>query len=188
MGTRGCYGVRIDGKDYLTYNHFDSYPSVLGVDIIKEIMQEQEANGNLDKWKEKARQLQKVKHTEPPSEEEKQKCMQYYDGNVGNQSPNDWYCLLRGAQGRLAPFLDLGIIIDSSDFIRDSLFCEWAYIVNLDTDVLEVYQGYQKANHGKGRYANMPGTTPGNYPVALELTLPLEDIDPKNLTVMFPGD
>ncbi len=28
MGTRGAYGVRIDGQDKIAYNHSDSYPEV----------------------------------------------------------------------------------------------------------------------------------------------------------------
>ena len=29
-------------------------------------------------------------------------------------------------------------------FAKDSLFCEWAYVVNLDTEMLEVYRGFQE--------------------------------------------
>ena len=30
MGTRGAYGFRINDKDKVTYNHFDSYPDGFG--------------------------------------------------------------------------------------------------------------------------------------------------------------
>lgn len=30
------------------------------------------------------------------------------------------------------------------DFVGDSLFCEWAYVVDLDNQVLEVYKGFNK--------------------------------------------
>ena len=35
MGTRGLWGFRKDGKDKLTYNHFDSYPDCLGHTIVE---------------------------------------------------------------------------------------------------------------------------------------------------------
>ena len=30
MGTRGAYGFHYNGQDYITYNHYDSYPTGLG--------------------------------------------------------------------------------------------------------------------------------------------------------------
>jgi hypothetical protein len=47
-------------------------------------------------------------------------------------------------------------MIDSKGFLSDSLFCEWAYIINLDKEVLEVYEGFQEEesdNRFKGDYA-----------------------------------
>ena len=34
MSTRGIYGFRKNGEDKLTYNHYDSYFSYLGENII----------------------------------------------------------------------------------------------------------------------------------------------------------
>ena len=39
---------------------------------------------------------------------------------------------------------------DSTSFSRDSLFCEWGYVVNLDNMSLEVYKGYNKEPLVKG--------------------------------------
>jgi hypothetical protein len=41
--------------------------------------------------------------------------------------------------------------ISSADpsFAADSLFCEWAYVLDLDNDVLEVYKGFNKRPLGK---------------------------------------
>jgi len=41
---------------------------------------------------------------------------------------------------------------DSMEFINESLMCEWAYMINLDTGKLEVYKGFQDKPHQKGRY------------------------------------
>jgi hypothetical protein len=34
---------------------------------------------------------------------------------------------------------------DSLSFAGDSLMCEFAYVVNMDTEMLEIYQGFNKA-------------------------------------------
>ena len=39
-------------------------------------------------------------------------------------------------------------------FLYDSLFCEYAYIINLDTKKLEFYKGFNKNPNARGRYAN----------------------------------
>ena len=74
---------------------------------------------------------------------------------------------------------------DSNDFLIDSLFCEYAYIINLDKNVLEFYRGFNKDKNAKGRYAsliskwnasdpNMNGED--YYGVKLVQEIPLQDI------------
>lgn len=41
-------------------------------------------------------------------------------------------------------FSGFGIIENKISFIKDSLFCEWAYFYNKDTNEFEVWKGYQK--------------------------------------------
>jgi hypothetical protein len=35
-------------------------------------------------------------------------------------------------------------MIEGADFLKDSLFCEWGYVINLTTNRLEIYRGFQK--------------------------------------------
>jgi len=51
-------------------------------------------------------------------------------------------------------------MIDSKDFPKASLFCEYAYIVNFDTGKLECYRGFQTFRHKRGRYASADGIVP----------------------------
>jgi hypothetical protein len=79
-------------------------------------------------------------------------------------------------------------MVDGAGFLRDSLFCEWAYIVNLDDDdgVLEVYRGFNKNPQATGRYAELQrelrdyeianGSTPEWYGVVLIDTIPLDEL------------
>ncbi len=62
-------------------------------------------------------------------------------------------CVGHQAQGNLKAF-NYGVrhIIDSQDFIQDSLFCEWGYVINLDDRTVEVYTGFQKHPDKKSRY------------------------------------
>ena len=43
-------------------------------------------------------------------------------------------------------------MIDNHDFILDSLFCEYVYIINLDTNMLECWKGFQTIPNKGNRY------------------------------------
>jgi hypothetical protein len=46
---------------------------------------------------------------------------------------------------------------DQRSFASDSLFCEWAYVVDMDKQMLEIYQGFNY-DKPKGRFAKMRPT------------------------------
>ena len=148
MGTRGLYGFRKDGVDKLTYNHFDSYPDYLG-----KTMAEFCKTTSIKEMHEIFDRIVLVEQDRTPTSSQIEECIEYYDGNVSTQKPQEWYCLLRNAQGNPNAYKHgLKYMIDSQNFINDSLFCEYAYIINLDEECLEFYVGFQKAPSEYNRY------------------------------------
>jgi hypothetical protein len=84
-----------------------------------------------------------------PTAEDIQALKPYTHNGVGEQSEEDWYCLTRGLQGDLKEMLICGYMLVNNDFIYDSLFCEYAYIINLDEKILEVYEGFNQGRPGE---------------------------------------
>lgn len=132
MGTRGLYGVVVNGEVKASYNHFDSYPSGLGADIVKFV----QGIENVSDVFEQAQNLTLVIE------------------NDTAPSGDDWYSELRGIQGDLGAHLAHGHLIDNESFGRDSVFCEWGYLVNLDDETVEVYRGFQTEPHTEGRWSD----------------------------------
>jgi len=165
MGTRGIYGVHVGGIDKLAYNHFDSYPSGLGNDILKQYKKLMK-NKTLSEVKHLAIVLEGVDSEKPPTPKQKKLLSKYSNTTVSEQSDDDWYCLMRELQGNIAETLRVGLYLPNEDFILDSLFCEWAYILNFDTNKLEVYKGFQKKKHNKGRFSK-GAKRDSYYPCAL---------------------
>lgn len=65
-------------------------------------------------------------------------------------------------------------MIDNHNFIKNSLFCEWAYIINLDTNKLEVWEGFQEKPQENNRYGVEKDN--GFYPCALVKEIDIEKI------------
>jgi hypothetical protein len=168
MGTRGFVGFVIDGTEKIAYNHFDSYPSGLGIEVLGWLRK-----AHLGGARRLAAALRVVDDSTPPTDEDIEKLGGYLNTSVGGQKERpDWYQLLRGTQGKPAAMLDAGAVLDGSTFPADSLFAEWGYIVDFDAETFEAYEGFQKTPHTKGRFAEQQGRD-GYYPCALVGSWPL---------------
>lgn len=174
MGTRGLMGFAYDGELKGQYVHFDAYPDGLGADIakwIKTINSDTRFRLVVEKFKE----LIAVDEDVPATEDQKLALLRYYDPKVSTGSTDDWYALLRNTQGDPDAMLTAGFYIEGMDFARNSLFCEWAYVVDLDRKVLEVYKGFQKSPPTRGRWAG-EGARGGYCPVELIKEYSFEEI------------
>jgi len=160
MGTRGVIGFRIEDEDKVTYNHWDSYPTSLGMKMVntgRTFDAEQLAGA--------AQRIELVDGNESAPRDLQSKYVKFLDNGVSTGQPEEWYSLLRDTQGSLEPYIkgELDHMIDSQGFLLDSLFCEWAYIFNLDALTFEVYKGFNVDPHAPGRYAALTSDDNAKY-------------------------
>lgn len=168
MGTRGVWGFRKDGKDKLTYNHFDSYPESLGVTVLDFCKK-----NSLERLGRIFDGIILVNEEDKPTKQQIKECIYYFDDRVSTKKPTEWYALLRDSQGNPEAYINgLNYMIDGAGFIKESLFCEYGYIINLDDKVFEVYVGFNKTS-GKSRYCDGKDNGRGYYPCILLTTFPL---------------
>jgi hypothetical protein len=153
MGTRGFTGLVIDGVEKIGYQQYDSYPSGVGVQVLKEL---HELVKDMDRFKELAQELQVVSNSTPPTADQIERLAEFTDLGVSNQSTDDWYCVLRSTQGSIRETLRAGFVEDNHTFPLDSLFCEYGYLVDLDKGTFEVYEGFQHEIPKTGRWAGRP--------------------------------
>lgn len=176
MGTRGIYGFRKNKKDKTSYNHYDSYPSYLGEQMFDYIKKHsiEEMNDLYDRLM----LVDENKKISELTEEEKNGLEILFSYNDKNELiDEDMYSLLRNFQGDLEKYdryHTVNIMCDSKDFIKNSLFCEYGYIINLDTNELEVFEGFQKKPQKTNRYGCE--CNKGYYPCKIIKKIKIEDI------------
>lgn len=171
MGTRGVIGFYKNGVTKVTYNHFDSYPEETGKNILKELRYFIIQQLDIEKIKKNFYKIKLIKDSEKqPTKEEIKKYKKFCNTSVGSQGMNNkdiktYYQLLRNLQGTLKSYLDgeVNLMIDSKEFLKDSLFCEWGYIVNLDKEVFEVYKGFQTKPQKNRYYTKEAKDSQGEY-------------------------
>ena len=150
MGTRGAIGFKYDGKRLLAYNHFDSYPEELGVQMLAYATDSCTEPAQQEAIKQRLDQLVQVQEGDQSDEEQIEQLKRA--GVAGPErvsSGMDWYAWLRDFQGRPDEYLRVGFWPENNDFIDDHLFCEWAYVIDLDERKFEIYRGSSSA---LGRY------------------------------------
>lgn len=153
MGTRGMWGYIVGEEEKLTYNHFDSYPSGLGNEILKHARSFSKIALAVNSEPfQQAVNLLVVDADSTPTKEQIEHLAKYANTDVSTRDLEEWYVLLRETQGDPVAQLDAGVMIDGADFSQDSLFCEWAYVIDLDLGLFEVYRGFQKEPHEDGRF------------------------------------
>jgi len=179
MGTRNLIAVQLDGEYKVAqYGQWDGYPDGQGVDVL----------GFLRRTNKK-HFIKALKKTRFITDDELEQCWQKAGKSAGENfvsiSTYDKFKKLFPQLSRDTGANVLSIIYaskgtvdlyNSIDFVDDSLFCEWAYVVDLDKNVLEVYEGYNQDPLPKdARFYN--GKRGGEYyPVRLIASFDLDNL------------
>lgn len=173
MGSRGFVGFVVDGKEAISYNHANSYPGGVGLDVLAWLN-----HANLDVAAKFAKNVRVVSSDTFPTEEDIERLGRYLDRHVGRRDDGriTWYQLLRRTQGRVGEMIAAGVVEDASQFPRvDSVSCEWGYLVDFDAKRFEVYCGMQEQPHTDGRFADAGRDEDGFYPCRLVASWPLDE-------------
>ena len=197
MATRGFITFVVNKTEKTCYNHFDSYPDGLGLDVLRYLRECAAAGTDDHSWSDggvnsrpaidmirrRAASLRVVTDTTPPTAEDIARFAQYswdkaqHGGEKDLRDGQQWYDLLHETQGDIGRILEAGVLEDAGDFPLDSLFAEWGYVIDLDAGTLDVYKGFQHHPHTAGRFADRKpaerSAAGSYYPCAMVASFPL---------------
>lgn len=167
MGTRHLTVVKLDGAYRVAqYGQWDGYPEGQGATVL-EFLQ----SWNRSEFEAKVRASAFL-----TEDDVKAINAQIKAEGLGDRWQNKWPALTRdtGAEIlRLIQDSEPGIKLKNSiSFAADSLFCEWAYVLDLDANALEVFKGFNKSPLAEGeRFFGMkdedPKANPDYHPVRM---------------------
>ena len=177
MGTRNLTCVVLNGEYKVAkYGQWDGYRSGLGTDILNFLRNEFDRNAfiaGLEKLKvistAKIKELWNECGADPKSD--------FVTMDVAEKFKNAHPELSRDTSGvALLKLIQDGTAKWSYPdvaFAADSLFCEWAYVIDLDKGTFEVYEGFNESPLDPSeRFASLPRENPNHreakyYPVRL---------------------
>jgi len=188
MGTRHLTCVFVDGDwKVAQYGQWDGYPSGQGVDVLAFLQ-----NADLNMFRKALENVRWITEEELVSEWEE--CgaddtewvsmevadahKRAYPENSRDTGAEILNLIYNFVPSESKPVLKIRKDIE---FASHSLFCEWAYVIDLDKNVLEVYTGFNKKPLGKTqRFRNFPIEPKGDYkgatqyyPIRLKRSYPL---------------
>lgn len=141
MGTRHLISVVLNNEFKVAqYGQWDGYPLGQGYAIVRFVLNNLMTNEGLEIFKNKIKECYYMNLEEI--------------GEVGEYVPQEFD---RDTGSKILDLIlehdtPLGLI-DDIQFASDSLFCEWAYVIDLDNQILEVYEGFNKKTP-IGRFAS----------------------------------
>jgi len=161
MRTRGLTAVILDGKHRVAqYGQWDHYPSGQGIDVLEFCRKHLGSIKKRNKFKTAVRKTRFIDDAEYAKmyasvgvdiiasdglvslAKSKEFCARY--PSLHRDTGSEILTLVLNGETRLQ---------DSFDFASDSLFCEGVFLIDLDREIYEVYDGGQEVPHNQGRFA-----------------------------------
>lgn len=141
MGTRNLTIVHKNGEYKVAqYGQWDGYPEGLGATLLNFLK-----NVNMDSFR---NAIDNVSFYTQEELEEIDKQIDEARKVIPNYEWQRYYPhLSRDCGGDILNrivFKGVTKVKNAIDFAADSLFCEWAYVIDLDTNKFEVYKGFNK--------------------------------------------
>ena len=159
------------------YNQFDGYPDHFGKNLLIQLK-----TIDLDTLQE---QIDKIRFA---GEKKSNQIMAFYEKIKSNTPKSvddiffEKYPLMHRNTGPelLDNIMKLDKIVfakNSSDFAGDSLFCEWAYIIDLDKETFETFKGFNKEPlNQQERFFKYQDKNAEYKPVRLSLSYDLDNL------------
>lgn len=200
MGTRNLTCVFMDGEYRVAqYGQWDGYPGGQGKTIL-EFLRDEENIKNLKNNLDKTRFFDQ-KGKDKKFLDEYDKNAPEWSSDPDNRTPEQkrWFSqfITRDLGGeillKIANSTDAEILLKNSiDFAGDSLFCEFAYVVDFDKNTFEVYSGFNTSPLEKtSRFAEIkPEKGSEYYPVQLMHSFDIDNlpIDEEFLQILEPEE
>lgn len=186
MGTRHLTCVVQDGEFKVAqYGQWDGYPEGQGKNICDFIQ-----GADLDMFRERVKEV-----TELPEKEYEARWAEcgadgtgWVNMEVSNRFKEKWPYLSRDCGSDVLHYIMNGEckeVVLATDFGNDSLFCEYAYVLDLDRDLLEFYGGFVKEDHEGGRWAGNERANPDYAPIRLTAEIPFSEIKEHGVQVLL---
>lgn len=148
MGTRNLTMVEIDGElKVAQYGQWDGYPEGQGVTIAKFIKSNLRTKRGRDKFAKRINALRWATQSEIESTwiaSGAKAGESFVSRGVSDKHANDYPHFSRDTGAEILELINsskIAALDDSSKFLNDTLFCEFAYKLVLDKQVVEVYAG-----------------------------------------------
>ena len=180
MGTRHLIAATLDGDFRLAqYGQWDGYPAGQGLKVLAFLRQV-----DLDRF---AQRLQALRWATPEDLAAALRSLGI-EGEWMNLAQSEAWerTFPQWSRDTGADVLTLvyegraHAVVDERDFALDGLFCEWAYLIDLDARALEVYRGFFPDGAAVGRFADQRERRDAgdrSYdPVSLVASFPLDNL------------